>query len=60
MYIPKHFAESDTDVLYDFIRHNPFATLVTHVDGNLVLPTKSRHPNYAAKAAFRSNSTGAT
>ncbi len=35
MYIPKPFAESDTDVLYDFIRHNPFATVVSHVDGGL-------------------------
>lgn len=26
----------------------------------LVLPTKSRHPNYAAKAVIRSNSAGAT
>ena len=26
----------------------------------LVLPIKSRHPNYAAKAVVRSNSAGAT
>src|SRR5690606_9082526 len=35
MYIPKHFEESDVDVLYEFIRCNPFATLVTNTKGGL-------------------------
>ncbi len=30
MYIPTHFEEANRDRLYDFIRCNPFATLVTN------------------------------
>ncbi len=36
MYIPKSFAETDTAVLYQFIRDNNFAPLVTHRDGELL------------------------
>lgn len=35
MYIPKHFAESDNDRLYEFIRSNPFALLVTNTQSGL-------------------------
>lgn len=35
MYIPKHFAESDSDLLYEFIRGNPFALLVTNTQSGL-------------------------
>ncbi len=35
MYIPKSFAETDAAVLYDFMRANNFAALVTGRDGHL-------------------------
>ncbi len=35
MYIPKHFEESNINVLHDFIRCNPFAVLITHSDEGL-------------------------
>nr|WP_324257206.1 FMN-binding negative transcriptional regulator [Cellvibrio fontiphilus] len=35
MYIPKHFAESDNNQLYEFIRSNPFALLVTNTETGL-------------------------
>jgi len=35
MYIPKSFAESDTAILYEFMRQHHFATLVTQQDGQL-------------------------
>ena len=35
MYIPKHFEESNIDVLYEFIRCNPFAILVTNTASGL-------------------------
>src|SRR5437660_762561 len=35
MYIPKSFAESDLPTLYQFMRDNNFATLVTQHDGQL-------------------------
>ncbi len=35
MYIPKHFEESNIDVLHEFIRCNPFAILVTSVESGL-------------------------
>jgi len=36
MYIPKSNAETDMTVLYQFMRENNFATLVTLYDGHLV------------------------
>ena len=35
MYIPKHFEESNIDVLHEFIRCNPFATLITNSESGL-------------------------
>lgn len=35
MYIPKHFEESNIDVLHEFIRSNPFATLITNSESGL-------------------------
>ncbi len=35
MYIPKHFEESNSEALHEFIRCNPFAILVTNTDGGL-------------------------
>lgn len=35
MYIPKHFEESNVNVLHEFIRCNPFAILVTYIDSGL-------------------------
>lgn len=35
MYIPKHFAESNLDLLYEFIRNNPFAILVMNSENGL-------------------------
>ncbi|MFZ6818920.1 FMN-binding negative transcriptional regulator [Undibacterium sp. Ji22W] len=35
MYIPKHFEESNINVLHEFIRCNPFAILVTNIDSGL-------------------------
>ena len=35
MYIPKSFAETDAAVLYDFMRANNFAALITQHDGHL-------------------------
>lgn len=35
MYIPKSFAESDTAILYEFMRQHNFATLITQQDGQL-------------------------
>ncbi|RYE56951.1 MAG: FMN-binding negative transcriptional regulator [Sphingobacteriales bacterium] len=35
MYIPKHFEESNNDVLHEFIRCNPFAVLVTTLESGL-------------------------
>jgi transcriptional regulator len=36
MYIPKAFAESDSATLYQFMRENNFAVLVTHQAGQMV------------------------
>jgi transcriptional regulator len=36
MYIPKSFSETDITVLYQFIRDNNFAPLITHKDGELL------------------------
>lgn len=34
MYIPKHFKEENDDLLFEFIRKHPFATLITtHTHG---------------------------
>jgi transcriptional regulator len=35
MYLPKHFEQSNPDVLHEFIRSNPFATLITNLDSGL-------------------------
>jgi transcriptional regulator len=35
MYIPKHFEEVDIEVLHEFMKCNPFATLVTNTDSGL-------------------------
>jgi transcriptional regulator len=35
MYIPKHFEETNVDLLHEFIRCNPFAILVTSIDSGL-------------------------
>lgn len=35
MYSPKHFREENEDILFDFIRQHPFATLITQADSNI-------------------------
>ena len=36
MYVPKHFAEDDPATLAAYIRANPFATIVSLLDGELI------------------------
>ena len=36
MYIPKSFAETDAAILYDFMRANNFAALITQHEGHIV------------------------
>src|SRR5258708_20000429 len=36
MYIPKSFAESDITIVYQFMRENNFAVLVSHHDGQMI------------------------
>jgi len=36
MYIPKSFAETDAAILYDFMRANNFAALITRHEGHIV------------------------
>ncbi|MEO8396911.1 MAG: FMN-binding negative transcriptional regulator, partial [Chloroflexota bacterium] len=36
MYIPKSFAETDAAILYDFMRANNFAALITQNEGEIV------------------------
>ena len=36
MYVPKHFAEDDPATLRAYIEANPFATIVTMLDGELI------------------------
>lgn len=35
MYVPKHFEESNINILHEFIRCNPFAILVTNTEDGL-------------------------